>query len=402
MNSEEPLSGKIGKVRLLNYAFLLIAMLVAVWFFLESRKEAASSLDTGPRGEFQAEAPLVRVQKVIQKEITDTREYIGRVEAIDSVDLVARVSGYLESIDFEEGHDVKAGDLMFTIEKARFRAEIEARRGTVAQIEANLVEAEKYLRRLQSAKAGSVPEKDIESAQKDVDYNSAQLVSAKANLELAEIDLQYTTVRAPISGRVSRKRYSVGDYVGPNSGTIATIVKFNPIRVVCSMSEVEYLNLMERSGSSPEEIFHPTLRLPNGSQYPDKGKWDFADTAIDASTGTISLRSRYGNPDGLLIPGGYVTVVLSQVKGQMLVLVPQAAVAESREGSYVYVVGDNDVAEMRIIKIRTVIGTDWIVEEGIRVGETIVVEGIQKVRHGQAVKIQNSDEKVNLPTGLKS
>jgi RND family efflux transporter MFP subunit len=402
LNSEESSSGKNSKVRLLNYAFLLIAILLAIWFFLGSRKEVTSSPEAGPRATIQAEAPLVRVQEVVQREITDTREYVGRVEAIDSVDLVARVSGYLESIDFEEGHHVKAGDLMFTIEKARFRAEIAARRGTVDQIEANLAEAEKYLRRVQSANGGSVPEKDIESAQRDVDYNKAQLISAKANLKLAEIDLEYTTVRAPISGRVTKKHYSIGDYVGPSSGTIATIVRFDPIRVVCSMSEVEYLDLMERSGSSPEKIFSPALRLPNGSLYPLKGKWDFADTAIDPSTGTISLRSRYANPEGILIPGGYVTVILSQVEGELLPLVPQAAVAESREGSYVYVVGDNHVAEMRIIKKRTTIGTDWVVEEGIRVGETIVVEGIQKVRPGQAVKIEDSEKKDHLPTGVKS
>jgi len=235
LNSEESSSAKNSKVRLLNYAFLLVAILVAVWFFVESRKEVASSPEEGSRVMFEAEAPLLRVQKVIQKEITDTREYVGRVEAIDSVDLVARVSGYLESIDFEEGHSVTAGDLMFTIEKARFRAEIEARKGTVAQIEANLVEAEKYLRRLQSARTGSVPEKDVESAQRDVDYNKAQLESAKANLKLAEIDLEYTTVRAPISGRVTKKHYSIGDYVGhasPSSTQVYTKVAVEALREV--------------------------------------------------------------------------------------------------------------------------------------------------------------------------
>ena len=254
------------------------------------------------------------------------------------------------------------------------------------------MEAEKYLRRLQSAGQGSVPEKDIEAAQRNVDNFLAQLVSAKANLDLAEIDLNYTTVRAPMSGRVTKKNYSVGDYVGPNSGTIATIVKFDPIRVVCSMSEVEYLNLMEQSGSSPEKIFRPALRLPNGSLYPGEGKWDFAGTEIDPSTGTIALRSRYSNPDGLLIPGGYVTVVLSPVKGEKRPFVPQAAVSENREGSYVYIVGEDNLVEMRFIRKRSVFGTDWIVEEGINPGEIVIVEGIQKVRPGQKVRLEQAPE----------
>ncbi|MBN2320305.1 MAG: efflux RND transporter periplasmic adaptor subunit [Acidobacteria bacterium] len=390
MNNQSESPGSNWLKRLLNYTFLLAAVAVAIWFFLESRKETISAPDGGgPRAKTQAQAPFVRTQEVVEKEVTQTREYIGRVEAIDSVDLVARVSGYLESIHFIEGRYVKAGDLMFSIEKERFLAEIESRKGTVSQIEANLVEAEKYLRRLQSASRESVPEKDIESAQRNVELYRAQLVSAKANLDLAELDLDYATVRAPMSGRVTKKRYSVGDYVGPNSGTIVTIVQYDPIRVVCSISEVEYLNMMERSGSSPENIFRPGLRLPNGKLYPGKGRWDFADTAIDPGTGTISLRSRYSNPEGLLIPGGYVTVVMSPVKRETLPVVPQAAVNEAKEGSFVYVVGENSLAEMRFIKKRSVLGTDWIVEEGIRAGETVIVEGVQKVRPGQAVQIQN-------------
>lgn len=374
--------------RILNYAFLIAAIAVAVWFFVASRKEAASAPDSSaPQAKTRpAEAPLVWVQKVVEKEVAQPREYVGRVEAIDTVDLMARVSGYLETIDFTEGHPVKAGDLMFTIEKERFQAEIDNRRGTVSQIEASLVEAQKYLRRLQSAKLDSVPEKDIETAQKNVDSFAAQLVSAKANLKLAEIDLEYATVRSPLSGRVSKKSYSVGDYIGPNSGTIATVVQFDPIRVVCSMSEVEYLDLMKQTGASPQNKFQPTLRLPNGAMYSTKGKWDFADTKIDPSTGSISLWSRYSNPAGLLIPGEYVSVVLSPIKGEILPLVPQSAVGENSQGSYVYVVGADNVAEMRMIKKRSVLGTDWIVENGIRAGETVIVEGLQKVQPGQTVK----------------
>ncbi len=401
MTNKKGTLGAAGMKRLANYAFLCFAILIVLWIFLANRKDTDSSSDIGPRVKMQAEAPRVRVQEITAKEITDTREYIGRIEAVDSVDLVARVSGYLESIDFIEGRNVKAGDLMFTIEKDRFKAEVEASKGTVLQIKANLDEAEKYLQRLQSAKAGSVPEKDIESAQRDVDYNSAQLVSAKANLKLAEIDLKYATVRAPISGRVTKKQYSVGDYVGPNSGTIATVIKTDPIRVACSMSEVEYLNLMERSGSSPEKIFRPALRLPNGRLYQGHGAWDFADPVIDNTTGTISLRSRYANPDGLLIPGGYVTVILSQVKGEILPLVPQAAVMEGRQGSYVYVVENEDTVQIRIIKKRSVLGKDWIVDKGIEPGETVIVEGIQKVRPGQKVKIMNGTADAAPTNGSK-
>ena len=393
--------GTADMKRLLNYAVLFVAILIAFWFILASRKDKTSAPGMDARAMMQPEAPLVRVQEVVAKEITGRREYVGRVEAVDSVDLVARVSGYLESIDFVEGRYVKAGDLMFTIEKDRFRAEVEARKGTVSQIEANLAESEKYLRRLQSAKPGSVPEKDIESAERDVSYNKGQLVSAKANLELAEIDLRYATVRAPMPGRVTKKRYSVGDYVGPNSGTLATVIKTDPIRVVCSMSEVEYLNLMEQSGSSPEKIFRPMLRLSNGGIYQDNGQWDFADPFIDTSTGTLSLRISFANPDGFLIPGGYVTVILSKVKGEMLPLVPQSAVMESRDGSYVYVVGKDDIAEMRIVKKGSVLGTDWIIEEGLEPGEIVVVEGIQKVRPGQAVKIESGVVKTAPETGTK-
>jgi RND family efflux transporter MFP subunit len=373
--------------RLLNYVFLLAAIVASVFLFVQSRKATSSAPAEGPRSTRPAaEVPQVWVQEITEKPITQRREYVGRVEAIESVDLVARVSGYLESIDFVEGRRIAAGEKMFTIEQARFLAEIESRKGMVSQIEANIVEAEKYLRRLKSARKESVPEKDIEAAQRDVDYFGAQLVSAKAALDLAEIDLDYTTVLAPMSGRVTKKHYSVGDYVGPNSGTIATIVQFDPIRVVCSMSEVEYLDLMEQTGSSPQKIFRPALKLPNGSTYSEKGTWDFADTAIDSSTGTISLRSRYPNPKELLIPGGYVTVVLSSVRDEILPLVPQSAVMEGQEGSYVYVVGEDDVAQKRTIRKRSVRGKDWIVENGIRAGETVIVEGIQKVRDGQAVK----------------
>jgi membrane fusion protein (multidrug efflux system) len=389
-----------GKRRLIRYALLIVVILMVVWFFLPGKKKDLSfAPDKGQRPQMQGGAPLVIAKKVIAKEISNSREYIGRIEAIDSVDLVARVSGYLETIDFTEGRNVKAGELMFTIEKRRFTAEIDARRGSVLQIEANLDEAQKYLQRLQTAKPGSVPEKDIETAQKNVSFYKAQLVSAKANLALAEIDLAYATVRSPITGRVTLKRYSVGDYVGPNSSTIATVIRIDPIRVVCSISEVEYLNLLEHSGSSPEKIFKPSLRLPNGSVYKGDGEWDFIDTSIDPSTGTISMRSRFANPDGKLIPGGYVTVILTPVRAELVPLIPQTAVMESREGSYVFVVDNDNIASMRMVKKRSALGTDWIIDDGIKAGEVVIVEGIQKVRPGQAVNISGGAAKAAPATG---
>ncbi|MBN2338070.1 MAG: efflux RND transporter periplasmic adaptor subunit [Acidobacteria bacterium] len=400
MKKEAEPSGSHRMRRLWAYGFLLFAVGVAVWLLLESGKDAApapTSVQAGPGG--GPESPIVRVQEVQAGNISQTREYIGRVEAVDSVDLVARVSGYLESIHFVEGRHVRAGDLMFTLEENRYRAEIASRTGAVSQIEASLVEAEQYLGRLKSASRESVPEKDIEAAQRNVDSFKAQLVSARAGLDLAEIDLGYTAVRAPMSGRVTKKNYSVGDFVGPNSGTIATIVQFDPIRVVCSMSEVDYLNLVGQRGTSPETAFRPTLRLPNGRAYSGTGSWDFADTHIDATTGSISLRSRYSNPGGLLIPGGYVTVVMSSLKGERLPLVPQSAVSENKEGSFVYVVGAGNVAELRPIRKRSALGTDWIVEEGLKAGETIIVEGVQKVRPGQSIRASGDGAGTTPVTG---
>ena len=394
--------------RLFSFGFLIVAIIVAGWFVVESQKDVTAAARNGGGGggggrpgASAEQAPLVQVKKIEASEISTTREYIGRVEAINSVDLVARVSGYLESINFEEGRFVKAGDIMFTIEKAEYLAEIEKQIGAIAQIRANLVQAEKYLARLESASRESVPEKDIEMAQRNVDFYQAQLDSSKASLDLAQLDLEYTTVRSPMSGRITKKNYSVGDYVGTSSGTIATIVQFDPIRVVSSISEVDYLNLMERTGSSPENEFRPQLRLPNGSIYKGTGRWDFADTKIDNSTGTISLRSRYSNPKGLLIPGGYVTVVMSSVNKEVLPLVPQTAVSEGRDGSFVYVVDGDSKAEMRIIQKRSVYGTDWIVENGINAGETVIVQGTQKVRSGQEVKISGGDQGAASKAGGK-
>ena len=208
--------------RLFSFGFLIVAIIVAGWFVVESQKDVTAAARNGGGGggggrpgASAEQAPLVQVKKIEASEISTTREYIGRVEAINSVDLVARVSGYLESINFEEGRFVKAGDIMFTIEKAEYLAEIEKQSGAIAQIRANLVQADKYLARLESASRESVPEKDIEMAQRNVDFYQAQLDSAKASLDLAQLELEYTTVRPQCRDVLPRKTIRLVTMWGP-------------------------------------------------------------------------------------------------------------------------------------------------------------------------------------------
>lgn len=373
---------KYRQYRLAKAAFLLSALFLAFAF--------PGELAAGPPHPGAGAPPLVTVASVTLRDVNPPVEYVGHVEAVQTVDLRARVEGFLERINFREGDCVHAGDLLYVIERAPCQAKVNADKARVAQAQAALTRARQYLTRVQTVRSGGVSATDIDNAVAEELRARAQLQEAKATLERSELDLGYTTVKAPISGRIGRTAFTRGNLVGPTSGPLARIVQLNPIRVVYSISEND-LSAVEAALKDADQrrrnaLLVPRIRMADGKVYKSAGKIDFVNNEVDARTGTISVRAVFDNPDGLLLPGQYVTVLVSKSKPRILPVVPQSAVQEDREGPYVLVVDDQSRVVQRRVKTGPFVGSHWAVESGLAKGEMIIVQGVQKVHPGQTVK----------------
>lgn len=346
----------------------------------------------GPAAGGDVSAPVVTVEAVMETEVNPPTEYVGRVEAIQAVDLRARVEGVLEKVEFEEGGDVSAGDLLYVIERAPYEAEVNEMKANMAEAEANLTKARQYLERLQSVRSGGVSEADLETAVSTELQAKARLEEAKATLARAELDLGYTTIKAPITGRIGRTAYTRGNLVGPGSESLARIVQLDPIRVAYSVSDNDLLDMRLTNngiGSGKGEnkcSLTPRVRMSNQALYPHEGRIDFIDNQVDAGTGTVAIRAVFNNPDGILLPGQYVNVLVKCKEGRKLPAIPQSAVLEDREGRYVFVVNGEGKVQQRRIETGAALGTRWAVEKGLTAGERIIVQGVQKVRPGQLVE----------------
>jgi membrane fusion protein (multidrug efflux system) len=327
---------------------------------------------------------------VTEEEVNSPDTYVGRVEAIQAVDLRARVEGFLEQVTFKEGGEVRAGDLLYVIEQAPYQARVNEASAVLASAEATLTKAGQYLKRLQNVRSGGVSATDLDSALSAELHAKAQVQAAAASLEQAEIDLGYTSIKAPISGRIGRTAFTRGNLVGPGSVALARIVQMNPVRVVYSISDLN-LSGARISGNRENEAamdcrLVPRIQLPGGEMFPSPGRLDFMDNQMDVSTGSLAVRAVFDNSGDLLLPGQYVTVQVSCRKGKRLPVVPQAAVQEDREGRYVFVVDARNKVQQRRIKTGITLGVNWVVESGLTAGETIIVQGVQKVIPGQIVE----------------
>jgi len=347
-------------------------------------------------GNSGAQLPLVGVEEVGLVASNPPEKYIGHIESMESIDLRARVEGYLDKINFKEGSFVKKGQILYVIEQAPYKARVAAAKAQVMQAEADFFKAKTRLERLRSAQPESVPKTDLDDAVAAQDLARGRLDEAKANLELAEINLSYTTVKAPITGRIGKSLYKVGDLVGPSSQPMAEIVRMDPIRVVFSMSENQgelIMNAMKdaEKGDSPS-ILSVSLEFPGGHTYPRKGEIDFVNNRVDPDTGTIAIWARFENPEGRLVPGEYVRVFLEEAKQEKAPGVAQIAVQRDNEGAFVYIVDEENKVEQRRITIGPTVNNKFIVTSGLKQGEKVVIRGIQKVRPGMTVNIENAQE----------
>lgn len=366
---------KAGKTRLALLAVILLL--------------CSGTALAAPNRKPSREAPVVSVIKVSRVEVNPATEYVGRVEAIQTVDLRARVEGYITKVAFAEGGEVRRGSLLFQLEKAPYQARFNEAKAQVALAQASLDKALRYIKRLKSVRAGAVAATDMDNALAAQQTARAQLQQAEANLQQAQLNLGYTTITAPISGIMGRAGYTLGNLVGPGSGALARLVQLNPIRVVYSVSENEYVTAKMKASSNPGQLpaqLVPRLKLPDGQMYPLAGKLDFTDPQVDPGTGTIALRAVFSNPDRVLLPGQYVTVLISRRQARYLPVVPQSAVLEDRQGLYVLTVDKDRRVERRGIVRGAPVGTGWAVESGLKTGEEIIVHGLQLVRPGQTVR----------------
>lgn len=338
----------------------------------------------------QAAEPLVIVKPVEKADSSSQpSEYVGRVEAIQTVQVKPQISGEIAKVSFKEGSIVKAGQLLFQIDPAQYQATVALRKAELEKAEATLAEAEKYHKRVMAANDQAVSAADRDTAESSVLQGKAAVSQAKANLRLAEINLGYCRITAPITGKIGIANLTKGNYVTPSSGALATIVQMDPVRVSYTLPDRDYLDQLElfkKEGS----VYKTKLILSNGSELDVPGQRDFEDNTVDQMTGTVMMRLRYTNDSGMLIPGEMVRVFTQPVKSRIVNVIPQTAVMADAEGDYVYVVeADNSVRDVRV-KLGREMGTLREVVSGLKDGQNVVVAGLQNLRPGTKVRIDTS------------
>jgi len=316
-----------------------------------------------------------------RQQVAQTRDFVGRVNAIGRVEVQARVKGYLEEVLFKEGDPIKQGDHLYHIEKGEYQAAVEQAKGALERSKAaksltaiQLARAEDLL----AKSAGTAVARDQALAE---DQRAAgDTMSDQARLDNANRNLGYTDIVSPIAGKISKTNVTAGNVVGPDSGNLTLIVSQDPTYVTFPVSEREFLTLRV----NPKEL-KVKIRFADGTTYNQVGTINFIDVSVDRATDTVLVRATMPNPDGALIDGELVTVVLETEQPQVKVTVPQAALIADQEGTYVFVVEDGKAA-IRRIKPGGEIGQDVIVNDGLKGGEQVIVEGLQSIRPGQPVK----------------
>jgi membrane fusion protein, multidrug efflux system len=332
--------------------------------------------------------PAVSVSPVASRQVTETGDFVGRVSAVNKVDIVARVTGFIGKRNFTEGQMVKTGDLLFRIEPDTYKAAVDQQAANVAKAQANEVNANLQLKRSQElVKNQNVPQSTVDQNLAAEQSAQADILQAQALLEQAKINLGYTEIFAPIDGRIGIANYTVGNLVSPSTGILATIVSQDPIYVTFEASEADVVEYRKRVAASVDKDPHVTvhIRLPDGSIYSHPGTTNFLDVQVQADTDTITARAQLPNPDGELIPGGVVGVIVERGKPRYALLVPQAAVLLDQAGHYVLVVGDDKKVEQRRVTTGPDHGKDIEIADGLKEGEFVIIDGIQKVHPGQVV-----------------
>jgi membrane fusion protein (multidrug efflux system) len=328
----------------------------------------------------------VGVVKAERKPIEKTFDFVGRVEAVNRVEIRARVQGFLEAVLFKEGDTIKEGDPLYRIEKGMFQAAVEQAEGALLRSKAAKTLTEAQLARaedLLAKNAGTAVARDQAVAADE--QAKGQILSDEASLQTAKINLGYTDIVTPVSGRIGRTNITKGNVVGPDSGPLTVVVSQDPMYVTFPVSQRELLKAREDAHQVDVRAIKAKLRFADGKTYDQTGQINFVDVTVDRATDTVLVRATFPNPDGALIDGQLVRVTLESGTPQEMVVVPQSALIADQEGVYVFVVEDGKAVVKRI-KPGGESGTDAVVQDGLSGNEQIIVEGLQGVRPGIPVK----------------
>jgi RND family efflux transporter MFP subunit len=331
--------------------------------------------------------PAVLVQPAALRSLTAQSEFIGRVQALEKVDLRARVQGFLGPRRFQDGDNVKHDQTLFEIEREPFEAAVEQRKAQLVAAQATLDNAEQQLERARElVKTSAISTSTLDARVADQARAKAGVLEAQAALRDVEIKLSYTDIKSPIDGRVGRAAVSPGNLVGPDTGVLATVVQDDSVRILFPVTQREMLDARRRGGSAQSLLVR--ARLADGTLYDEKGKIDFIDVQVDPRTDGQIVRALFPNPKSVLAEGQTVRIVIEEEAGDKVVVIPQSAIAIDQTGPYVFVVAADNKVEQR--RIRLGVGREGlqVVEDGVSAGERVVVQGQQRIRAGMIVAPQ--------------
>ena len=354
----------------------------------------------GEKNEYvEPPAPEVTVSKPLLQNVTDYLEFTGSTKAIEEIEIRARVEGFLEGVHFEDGDFVTKGQLLFTIDSRPYKAAVEQARGRLAKHQAQLERAEKeYQRNLSLFRQNAASEANVVKWKSDMEESRGTVISSQAALDKASLDLSYCTIRAPISGRISRKQVDAGNLVGASEQTLLTTIRqLAPIYVYFSINERDLLRIMERARAEGITADNPVkilleVGLANETGFPHKGHLDFVDSTVDPGTGTMQLRGLFDNsgPPYYMMPGMFVRVRMPVAQRENALLVTERALGLDQGGRYLLVVGNENKVEQRYVKIGALRDGMRVIADGLKPEDRVVVKGIQRAIPGAKVTTQQA------------
>ncbi|MEI8037608.1 MAG: efflux RND transporter periplasmic adaptor subunit [Verrucomicrobiota bacterium] len=334
--------------------------------------------------------PIVEVMAIAASEVPLNSTLIGQLDSPQNVEVRARVEAFVDEMRFTEGIEVKKGDVLFVLDKKPFLEKLMAAQGSLAESKAALLKYQTDVARLLPlVEKKAVPQQDLDNSLASVDMGKASVLTAQSKVETAQLNLGYCEVLAPITGLIGAKQVSIGDLVGKGEPTLlATMSTLDPIWFYCNISEVDYIQAEAKSRKIGRDIntLPLTLVLANGLEHPNQGKFVFIDRAVDVKTGTLRIRAEFPNPEKILRPGMFARARIDLGVRKGCLEVPERAVVELQGRAFLWIISQDGKASQRPVKVGEQNGSNLLILEGLKAGERVVVEGLQKVREGAPVQ----------------